>query len=341
MELSIITDIDSDIWDEILNSSKHSTLFHTWKFLKLMEKHSHAKLFGKSFKPTLFPIKIDDRSGTVGIIPLYFYKTPITRIVASPPSGVECHYLGPILCNFDTLVPRKKYSRFLAFQKELDSFMKEELQANTIRIGSTPGLEDSRPFTWSDYTVEPRYTNRLDLTCGEEILWNNLKGTVRKSIRKSKRNGIEFAEGTKNDVEQIYNNSRNADRIGTTKDYLVEIVDTFHQDAIRILVVRYKDQFLSGSIIIKHKNKASVWIGPPKLSFNGTFPNEMLYWKTIQWAFRQGLEYHEFIGASDLSLFPFKNKFNCEIELFYWMKWNTPLVRLMGAAYKSIHKCQK
>ena len=336
MKLSIVSDTDSNIWDEIVNNSKQSTVFHTWKYLKLMEKHSRTKLFGKSYRPTLFPVKIDDGSGTVGLIPLYYYKTPIKRIVASPPSGVECPYLGPILCNFDTLIPRKKYSRFLAFQKELDRFMKEELQANTIQISSTPGMIDSRPFTWSNYTVEPRYTNRLDLTCGDEILWNNLRGTVRKSIRKCERSGIEFAEGTYYDVELIYNNSRDADRIGATKEYLEEVVNTFHQDAIHILVVRYNDQFLNGSIIIKNKNKSSVWIGPPKLSFNGTLPNELLYWKTIQWAFRQGLECHEIVGASESTLFNFKNKFNSEIELFFWMKWNSPVYRLIEAVYKSI-----
>lgn len=336
MELSIVTDTDSDAWDEIVNSSNHSTPFHTWKFLKIMEKHSRIKQFGKYFKSTLYPVKIDDRNGIVGIIPLYYYNTHFKRIVASPPKNVECPYLGPILCNFDTLIPRKRYSQFVAFQKEVDQFMKEELQANSILIGSSPGLEDSRPFTWNDYSVVPKYTNRLDLRCGDEILWNNLRGTTRKNIRKCKKNGIEFAEGTKTDVELIYNNSRDAERISVPKDYLIEIVDTFFQDSINIHVVRYKDQFLNGAITINHKNKTGVWIGPPKLSFNGTYPNELLFWKTIQWAFEQGLEYHEIIGASDLTLFPFKNKFNSEIELFYWMKWNSPVYRLMVAVSKSI-----
>ena len=336
MKLSIVADTDSDTWDEIVNSSKHSTLFHTWKFLKIMEKYSCIKQCGKYYKSTLYPIKIDDGNGTVGIIPLFYYKTPLKRIVASPPKDVECPYLGPILCNFDTLLPRKRYSQFLAFQKELDSFMKDELQANSILIGSSPGLEDSRPFTWNDYTVTPKYTNRLDLRCGEEILWNNLRSTVRRSIRKCEKNGIECAEGTRNEIELLYNNSRDADRIAVPKDYLIEIFDAFHEDSIDIHVVRYKNQFLNGAITIKHNNKAGIWIGPPKLSFNGTYPNELLLWKTIQWASRQGLGHHEIIGASDLTLFNFKNKFNSEIELFYWMKWNSPAYRVLVAMSNAI-----
>lgn len=336
MELSIVPDTDSDIWDEIVNFSKHSTLFHTWKFLKLMEKHSRVKLFGKSFKSTLLPVKIDDGSGTVGIIPLYYYHTPVTRIVSSPPCGVQCLYLGPILCNFDTLIPRKRYSRLLDFQKELDRFMKEELQANTILFNWSTGLEDSRSFTWSDYTVEPRYTNWMDLRCGEEILWNNLGSRVRRNIKKGEKIGIEFMEGTNNDVEKIYNLLKDTKRIFVPKNYLMEVFDAFCPENLRILTVKYDDELLSGVLMTQYKNKFSFWIGFPKVSIKGMAPNEILYWKTIQWAFRQGSESLEMIGASDPTLFPFKNKFNSEIELFFWMKWNSPFYKLIDGVYKSI-----
>jgi len=336
MNLSILTDSDSDTWDNIVSSSPHSTLFHTWKFLKLMEKHSRAKLFGKSIKPTFLPVKIDDSSGTVGIIPLYYYKTPMKRTVISPPGGVQCLYLGPILCNVDTLIPRKRYSRFLSFQKELDTFMKEELQANSILINSSPGLEDSRSYTWSDYTVEPRYTYRLDLRCGEEILWNNIGSRVRRNIKKSEKNGIEFMEGKKDDIEELYNLLKDAERIFVPKEFLMEVFDAFYPENLRILTVKYDENLLSGAIMTQYNNKFSFWIGFPKVSMKGMAPNDLLYWKTIQWALRQETDHLEMIGASEPMLFNFKNKFNSEIELFFWMKWNSPAYRLMENVYKSI-----
>lgn len=336
MDLSILTDDDCDTWDNIVNSSTHSTLFHTWKFLKIMEKHSRVKFFGKSFKPTLLPVKINDGSGTVGIIPLYYYNLPAKRTVISPPGGVQCLYLGQILCDFDTLIPRKRYSRILAFQKELDTFMKEELQANSILINSSPGFEDSRPFTWSDYTVEPRYTYRLDLRCGEELLWNNLRNTVRKSIRKCERNGIEFMEGGKDDIEKLYNLLKDAERISVPKEFLMEVFDAFYPENLRILTVKYDGNLLSGAIMTRYNDEFSFWIGFPRVSLKGMAPNDLLYWKTIQWALRQGTEHLEMIGASEPTLFNFKNKFNSEIELFFWMKWNSPAYRLMENVYKSI-----
>jgi len=336
MELSIVPDTNSDVWDEIITSSTYSTPFHTWKWLKLMEEYSDINLFGRQYKSTLYPVEINEGSETVGIIPLYYYKTPFKRIVASPPIGVQCIYLGPILCNWDTLLPRQRYSKFLDFQKELDMFIKEELKGNTIQINTSPGMEDSRPFAWSGYVVEPRYTNKLDLRYGEQVLFNNLERSVKKNIRKCEREGIEVTEGTKVDIEKIFNLLKSAERISIPIDFLMDVYDSFHPENLRIFIVTHEDDVISGNIIIKYKNRVYSWVGSPKVLLDGLKPNELLRWKTIQWALMQGSELFEIMGASSPALFTFKNKFNSEIELYFRMKWNSPFYRFIEGWYNFV-----
>ena len=56
MEISIATEADRGQWDEIVASSAEGTLFHTWKWLKIMEKHNVKKQYSRIFKGKLYPL---------------------------------------------------------------------------------------------------------------------------------------------------------------------------------------------------------------------------------------------------------------------------------------------
>ena len=43
MEITIASDADQPLWDDIVVNSSEGTLFHTWKWLKIMEKHNSKK----------------------------------------------------------------------------------------------------------------------------------------------------------------------------------------------------------------------------------------------------------------------------------------------------------
>ena len=70
---------------------------------------------------------------------------------------------------------------YLDFQANIDRFIKG-FGANYTFIMTSPNLIDVRPFLWAGYSVTPCYTYRIDLSQGEEIIWQNFSGNLKTNI---------------------------------------------------------------------------------------------------------------------------------------------------------------
>ncbi|MCK4270289.1 MAG: hypothetical protein KAW93_07400, partial [Methanogenium sp.] len=44
MEIKLCNNKISDIWDDLVISSEYGTIFHTWKFLKIVENNTNSVL---------------------------------------------------------------------------------------------------------------------------------------------------------------------------------------------------------------------------------------------------------------------------------------------------------
>jgi hypothetical protein len=336
MEIRIATESDKNLWDEIIANSRDSTIFHTWKWLLLMEKYSYKKFLTNSIRSHLYPMIISEHREVIGVIPLYSYKNYWGIWIQSPPLHVECLYLGPIFNHLETLKPRERYHKFLDFQIVLHKYLTENLRANSIKIRSSTGFEDPRGFQWNEYTIEPRFTYFLNLTQGKESIWRNFRKTLRNSITRNEQLGIEVIEGSRDDLEPIFHLMKERNRIETPLGFLHEIFDTFYPHHVRIFIAKHHDRLLSGILITIFKNKVSFWVGSPRTSFEGVSPNDFILWHIIQWSIDQGMEIFEIMGADDLSLFPFKTKFNAELDFGYWAKWISPRFRRINSFHDLI-----
>ena len=65
IELKIAQEPDAQLWDHIVDSSPQGTLFHTWKWLKIAEKHTATKLY------PLMGIKGET---VIGVLPIFHMK---------------------------------------------------------------------------------------------------------------------------------------------------------------------------------------------------------------------------------------------------------------------------
>ena len=117
---------DGEMWNKIVESSPHATIFHKWEWLKIMEKHSTKSIMGKRCKAKLYPLVVLDGETPIGAFPVFYYKRLI-KVVFSPPSAVEDLYLGPLVVDYDKLKQSKRESRYLSMIREIDSFIKSEL----------------------------------------------------------------------------------------------------------------------------------------------------------------------------------------------------------------------
>jgi len=72
VELKIAKNEDSEAWNNIVENSPQGTIFHTWKWLKIVEKHTNSKLY---------PIIGYKGTEPVGVYPLFFVKKKGIRLV--------------------------------------------------------------------------------------------------------------------------------------------------------------------------------------------------------------------------------------------------------------------
>jgi len=333
MDVEIVK--SSKDWDNVLDLSPHTRIFHTWRWLKTMEKHSKKKIMGKRCRAKLYPLVILDGDDAVGVFPVYHYRGPVS-FALSPPSGVEDLYLGPLILNYDSLKQSKRESRFFSMVREVDMFIKDEMSPNFILFHTPPNLLDTRPFKWLGYDVEPRYTYVLHLTTIDEV-WKNFHRSLRRGIEKARKNGITVRMGDKEDVEHIYNLLRRRNRIHTTKDFILEIYEKFYPKNVRVFIAEVDGERLSGIVNICYRDKVCFWIGAPKYTSNGINPNELVFYESIRWAVENGYRYYEVMGADDFTLYDFKRKFNGNLTMYFTVRRYRPsLIKVIEAIYRCI-----
>jgi hypothetical protein len=338
MEFRIAEERDQDLWDSIVNDSSNGMIFYMWDWLKIVERHSFLNLLYFKARGKLYPLILSEKEKPVGILPLFLFKTPVNNFCYSPPSNVDLLYLGPLFKDLHLLKPEKKQIFLHDYQIMVDSYIRNDLKAGYIQINAPPGFDDCRFFKWSGYSAEPRYTYYINLKPGIDHIWTQFNRSLRQNIEKGKKGKIVVTGGTKDDAFFIRNLLMQRGRIKSSIEFMGEIFDRFFPNHIKVFIAKAGTERLSGIILIIGKEKVSFWIGAPKCSYNGLYPNELLLWEGIRWASEQGFSTFEIIGADDLSLFPFKRKFNGDIIQYYQMKWYSSTFNLFSSLFRHLKK---
>ena len=330
VELNIVSEGDAEEWDRLVDSSPHGTIFHTWKWLKIAEKHTNLKLY---------PIINYKGTEPIGIIPL-FYKKKIIKMVFSPPPYAAIPYLGPVLKDYDKLKEDKRLSFLSDLQREIDNFIFSELKANYVSISLPPGMLDCRPFIWTGYQINPFFNYIFDLSKGPEHIWAQFKKRLRQDIERAKRKEIYVEEGSKDELYFIYNAiveryKRQNRAVYMPKSYLSDLYDKFYPNNLRIFVAKYENEPVGGLVALCYKNKISFWIGSAKSNVEGVSPNDLAHWEAIKWACEQGFKYCEEIGAGTERLVQFKAKYNPTLSVcFSAKKYSSLLIKLIELSYE-------
>ena len=334
IELQIAEENEREKWNMLVENSPHGTIFHTWEWLKIVEKHVNMRLY---------PIIGMRGSNIIGIYPLFLHRNFILRAVFSPPPWVAVPYLGPVILEYEKLKQDKRESVFIAFQRKVDEFIREEMKAHYSLIKTAPGILDARPLKWNGYIVEPIYNYVIDLRKGADSVFKNFKKKLRQNIKRAKRRGISVEEGSREELEWIYEaivtryEEQNR-KISLSKGYLIDLFNTFHPQNMKIFVAKYNGKLISGAIKICYKNKLLSWIGHAKAELRG-IPNDLLQWEIIKWAVMHSLEYYELIGANTERLCRYKSKYNPNLSIcFSAKKYLSFSAKLVESAYFNILK---
>ncbi len=335
-EIRIIPVDDAEEWDKIVSKSSQGTLFHTWKWLKITEKHTKSTLY------TLMGMK---GSTPVGIIPLFFQKKGPVRMVFSPPPHAALFYLGPVFVGYDALKQEKRESNYIGFQNSIENFIKNDLHAQYISISLSPAFRDSRPFAWSGYTIEPSFDYSTDLSIGLDDLLQTLDKRGRQNLTRARKRGITVEIGGKRDYEKILDlmdirYSQQAMKIMASRQYFLDIYDAFREN-MKIFVAKVDGEVVTGSIDLQYRNTHYSWIGSPKPKINiSPSPNDLVIWESIRIAHAGGFKYYVTMNAAGNKRLHsyYASKFDPELKVHFTAKKNSFLTGLLEKGYSSVYK---
>ncbi|NJD77604.1 MAG: GNAT family N-acetyltransferase [Candidatus Methanoperedens sp.] len=334
LELKIADENDALLWDKVVESSSHGTIFHTWKWLKIVEKHTKCRLY---------PLIGAKESTIIGICPVFYQTFWGIKRVESPPPRMALPYLGPIIVDYDKFKQSKRESIYTEFIKNMDKFISSNLKPNYTYIALTPSL-DPRPFKWTNYKVHALFDYNLNMEKGEEAVWQNFDKPARDHIKKANKENICFKEGTEEDLHYIYDSlvTRYKEQnkyVTVPEKYLFDIFNNYYPENMRIFIAKSGENNVGGIVSLLYKDTIYFWIGAAKSDLKVASPNDMIHWEGMRWGCNHGFKYYEETGANEERLCRFKSKYNPELMTrFTATKYSSYMYLLAEKAYTKVFK---
>jgi lipid II:glycine glycyltransferase (peptidoglycan interpeptide bridge formation enzyme) len=284
-------------WDEVVYSMPGGTIFHTLKWIKIIEKNQalHAKYIG---------IYLDDR--LIGIFPLFIKKFWFIKVAASPFVVEDTPYMGPVIdpSNMTDLLPA------------LDAYLKKN-KIHYLRTISN-GFYDVKN-AHSSYIFIKKNTHILDLKRTKEELWKNLEGRCRTAIRKAQKSDVvanimktrDYIEKYYLIIEEVYH--RQNKPCPNSRKFYYDMWDSFGQSNAIFLSAKYSEEIIAGAIIILDRKRAYYLNGASKHEFRSLSASNLLLWEAINIVKERGAEQFDFVGSDILRLAKFKKSFGGQL----------------------------
>jgi hypothetical protein len=316
VEINRLAVKDYGKWDQLLEKSPQSELYHTSHWLRIAEKHTNTELF------LLLAV---EGSEIIGGIPLFLHRKyrGVLKRLMSPPyeSLTNISNLGPVFANYDDLKQNKKDSRLKGFQSSFDEYVNSKIRPAFTDIMTTPSLTDIRPFQWAGYSIKPLYTYIGDIR-DKELNRKRIAKKSRDGITKMETSGIEVQEGRLEDYKYVYNSvferyKEQNIKIKIPWQYLLDIYNEFYPNNLRIFIALYQQEIIGGCICLIYKDKLTTWMGGVGARLRGLPGNTFLHWKIIEWAADQGVKYFDLMGANNSTISDFKSEFGFELKIYF------------------------
>ncbi|AHG04432.1 hypothetical protein HALDL1_13130 [Halobacterium sp. DL1] len=327
---------DDEQWNDLVERAPESTPFHRIEALETLENHSAA---------TLHPLAGFKGQEPVGLFPVFTVsKGPMTAAY-SPPPGLRVYNLGPLRLNMGKLKRRKRDRRHRRFIEAAIEWVEQREAPQYWNLRTTLGYEDSRPFHWNDYEVEPRYTYVVDLDASPDELLQRFSSDLRGKLRKEYDDvDYEITEGGPRAISEIVEMTRERHReqgesYPVTSAFVSELADRLPKGAIRPYVCRIDGELAGGLIDVESADTAGAWIANGKT--DAPIPvNDLLEWRVCRDAMDRGLTSFDLMGANHERIYSYKAKFGPSLEQYFSVKKWPPGGKAARGLYQSVQSTE-
>jgi hypothetical protein len=324
-EIRAVGDDLNHKWDEFVKSSQTGTIFHTLKWIKMIERNQPL---------VLKQLGIFFGSELVGILPLFLKRFLFLKVAASPFVIEDTPYMGPV-------IDARHFPNFLLALNDYLNLTKIDF----VRITSDQTYDNpNRPN--ERYHFITKHTHILDLATTEDTLWKNLEGRCRTAIRKARKSGVTVSLATESSfvknyysiIAEVYSAQKMP--CPNREAFYHDMWDSFVPNNALFLSAEYRNNLIAGVIVILDEKRAYYLNGASKNTFRSLYPSNLLLWEGINIAKKRGVERFDFVGSDIERLAKFKKSFGGELTKHTLIekassKW-IGLIRQKYPAYKTI-----
>jgi len=311
IQVKLLTNKDKKGWNEFIKGPNKAGVWYTLEWQKiLMEEYG--------YKP--FYLLAEEGGEVCGVLPLFQVRSIITgNRMVSLPFSYDC---GPIATSEEAL------TMLIAEAEKLVS----ELGCDYLELKMQKPLPDVVVRNTRLLVNEYYYTSVLKLARDPKDIWRRLDTRrTRWAINKAIRSGVKIRTETDEEDIKIFHDLkvRTRKKHGSPTPSLRFFMKIMHEfeprGLVRLWVAEYNEKVVSGLMFYSFKDIVIPAYVASDDRYKSYMPNNLLYWKAIEWSCKQGYRYFDFgrTEPSNKSLLKFKSKWgtdNYKIPYYYYPK---------------------
>jgi serine/alanine adding enzyme len=291
MSIEVVRSVPADAWDLYAEKSAAANIFHTRPFIEC---------FGASAKyvPHTFFLR-EDGAIVACIIAVQ------TRVLGSVLPGFSSRSVVYGGVSYHADATERYLKRHIGtLMKAYDTEMKTRTLFTEIRNITDP-MPLVLPLTQEKYRFTPHLNYLVDLTGGEQAVWDGFSGDHRRSIKRSTKNGVTVSALA--DSAQIDILHRLVSRI-YSEAHIPFFEKAIFADAwsrlsplgqIRVTFAEHDGVTVAARAALLYRGRIFDWFAGSSPEGDRLNANALLVWDMIEWGSRNGYEVFDFGGAGD------------------------------------------
>ena len=321
MKLEILEKINDSDYNEIVDDSKKSTFYTSYKFLEFIKENLKIK---PSFIVSYEKSKIN------GVFPFFIKEGEYGKVINSLPFFGS--YGGIISEN--TKIDKAIITEFNNYNKKNDVL--------SSVIIDNPFCKNEKIYSqfFNCTDIENRLIQSIILNSNSNEIWNNFEKRTRWSVRKSEKNNVEIIkfEHESEELENFYNlhleSMKKKNGRPKPKKLFSLLTKNFVNDRDYNIFIAKKDgRSISYILVFYYKNFSEYYLPAYDPNYLPLQSTSYLIWKSIQESIKRKIKFYNFGGTwkTQKELYLFKRGWNAtDYNYKYFIFKNSELINSIG-----------
>lgn len=299
--------------EALLNfDSKNITVYQNLQWSDIVKEGFLAKL--------IYVCSVNENNLIVALTCFTTKKRGPFRLIGSPLRGTFTPYAGPI------------------FEKNLDNKIKIDIiyslhnliknNYDYIELGSKNFQSLNTIMPILGYKKSLRYTQLIDLSVGEKLVWSSMEGRARNMIRKAEKLGVcvTCIKPDQRWIEKYFEIltvtfSRQGLNVPHPISFYKELIKLENHGLIRYICAKYKGEIVSAGIFVIDSDHMYFLSGTSNELGMKTAASSLVQWHSIKLGIKDGLNIYDMGGLGEPKIDKFKKSFGGnQISYMRWVK---------------------